>query len=126
MKKAPGTKKRKKDVNAANVTAKAEIVTRDDKRSIQPDASSGLISSVDRDLTMSKTTNKTSSSIRNAATASLTVKVLQEQEERNKRRKIENNTNLEALFLKKAPGQLYAKNTDFMSRGFTIPTKSEK
>ena len=126
LKKAPGTKKRKKDANATYTNPKAETRIGENEGNKQPDASSDRTSVADRELTMSKTTSKSSSSIRNAATASLTVKVLREQEERNKRRKMENNANLETLFLKNAPGQLYAKNSDFMSRGFTIPAKSEK
>ncbi|KAL1638025.1 Replication termination factor 2 [Diplodia intermedia] len=62
--------------------------------------------------------------IKNSATASLTARVLAEQEERNKRRKIENNENLSSLFRKdqNKPG----KNSDFMTRGFNIPAQAKR
>lgn len=69
---------------------------------------------------MSKSTN----GIKNAATASLTANVLREQEERNKRRKMEGNKNLDSLFSTKAAGP--GKNTDFMSRGFAIPAHQKQ
>lgn len=58
--------------------------------------------------------------IKNAATASLTAKVLEEQDERNKRRRIEKNKNLDSLF---SSGRREAKDIDFMNRGFAIPSK---
>ena len=126
LKKAPGTKKRKKNLNATGAITEADNGTEANGGNKRADASSDRISLADRESIMSKPTSKTSASIRNADTASLTVKVLREQEERNKRRRMEKNTNIETLFLKKDPKQLYAESNDFMSRGFTIPTKSEK
>lgn len=59
-------------------------------------------------------------SIQNASTASLTAKVLQEQETRNKKRKADNNLNLESLYAKSTAIKK-GRNNDFMSRGFSIP-----
>lgn len=59
--------------------------------------------------------------IKDAATASLTAKVLAEQEERNKRRKLAGNDNLNSLFTKKRDGTSAGKNVDFMTRGYAIP-----
>ena len=62
--------------------------------------------------------------IKNADTASLTTKVLAEQEDRNKRRKMGANDNVKSLFSsgKAADG----KNVDFMTRGFSIPANVRK
>ena len=62
-----------------------------------------------------------SNGIQNAATASLTAKVLEEQEMRNRKRKAEHNDNIESLYAKDAPDAKKGKNYDFMNRGFSIP-----
>lgn len=61
--------------------------------------------------------------INNASTASLTAKVLQEQEQAKKRR-LEND-NVRSLFSKRDPSKPYQKNSDFMTRGFSMPSKSK-
>ncbi|KAF4546740.1 Replication termination factor 2 [Lasiodiplodia hormozganensis] len=66
----------------------------------------------------------TADGIKNSATASLTARVLAEQEERNKRRKIENNENLSSLFSKDQGNK--GKNSDFMTRGFNIPAQAKR
>ena len=60
--------------------------------------------------------------IKNASTASLTAKVMKEQEEKNKRRKLGMNDNLNSLFSKGSDG---SKPTggDFMTRGFSLPKR---
>ena len=59
--------------------------------------------------------------IKNKDTAALTEKVLKEQEDRNKRRKIAGNENVESLFTK---GEgMEVKKVDFMTRGFSVPQK---
>lgn len=57
--------------------------------------------------------------IKHAATAQLTGRVLEEQEMRNKRRKMELNDNLKTLF--SSAGSKAQKGGDFMTRGFSIP-----
>lgn len=64
--------------------------------------------------------------IKNTATASLTAKVLAEQEERNKRRKMENNDNLKSLFAPKEKKNPMGKNKDFFTRGFDIPAQAKR
>lgn len=64
-------------------------------------------------------TPKGANGIKNAATAVLTAKVLQEEEARQKRRKTGENENLKSLF-SNATTQ-HQRNTDFMTRGFSIP-----
>ena len=61
-----------------------------------------------------------SESLKNADTASLTAKVLAEQKDRNKKRKVGGNDNVRSLFSSK--NNLNGKNVDFMTRGFSIPS----
>jgi hypothetical protein len=93
LKKAPGGKKRKK--NAVDSTEKSETKS------------------------ATKDSEKPAISINNSSTASLTAKVLQEQEERNKKRKIDKNSNLGSLFTKES--DIASKKNDFFTRGFTLP-----
>jgi hypothetical protein len=72
-------------------------------------------------LSRSGTSTPVASGIKNAATASLTAKVLEEQEERNKRRKLGMNDNLKTLFSNKTSA---GKGNDFMTRGFSIPKRT--
>ncbi|KAB8339321.1 hypothetical protein FH972_022254 [Carpinus fangiana] len=58
--------------------------------------------------------------IKDAATASLTARVLAEQDERNKKRKLAGNDNIDSLFTKKNAGDRGGKNVDFMTRGYAI------
>jgi hypothetical protein len=62
-------------------------------------------------------TKSESSGIRNSSTASLTAKVMEEQEQRNKKRK---NDNLASLFTS-GDRSKQAKKNDFFTRGFTVP-----
>ena len=66
-------------------------------------------------------TPRASNGIKNAATASLTARVLEEQQERNKRRKMEGNDNINSLFSTNTGKK--QKDIDFMNRGFAIPSK---
>lgn len=100
LKKAAGSskkrKKREQDVEVAadGTGAKAATPTNDD----QPE-------------------NKR---INNSAAASITAKVLQEQENAKKRRK--DNENVKSLFSTRDPSKPHGKNSDFMTRGFTVPS----
>lgn len=61
--------------------------------------------------------------IKNAATASLTAKVLAEQEEKNKRRRLGLNNNLKSLFSNKSTEPSKNNSGDFMTRGYSVPTR---
>ena len=61
--------------------------------------------------------------IKNAATASLTAKVLADEEEQAKRRKLGTNDNLKSLF---SSGKSTRKDGDFMTRGFSIPAGAKR
>ncbi|KAL8692878.1 MAG: hypothetical protein Q9218_002171 [Villophora microphyllina] len=104
LKKAPGSgKKRKKDK-----ALKEEGATTVLDQTAGPDVSpSEVVPSV------------SSNAIRNEGTASLTAKVLAEQEDRNKRRKVAPNENLKTLF--SSSNGAVEKRSDFMTRGFSIP-----
>ena len=62
--------------------------------------------------------------IKHAATASLTAKVLAEQQEKNKRRKLAENKNLKSLF--SSDNGVPKKDGDFMTRGFSIPAGAKR
>ncbi|KAL8651944.1 MAG: hypothetical protein Q9210_002981 [Variospora velana] len=109
LKKASGSgKKRKKDAfkkeeettNVADVTAGPDLPPKEEA------------------------TVPSSKAIRNEGTASLTAKVLAEQDDRNKRRKVAQNQNLKTLF--SSSNAMAGKQKDFMTRGFTIPTDAKR
>lgn len=71
-----------------------------------------------------KPSSKIESKIKNQDTAILTAKVLAEQEERNKRRKMGANNNVKSLFSNK--NGMDEKHIDFMTRGYTIPANAKR
>lgn len=118
LKKAPGSKKRKKH-------AATEIST---------DAPSGSTEKADpasapNPNSESKSRSNTGTptpgnGIKNASTASLAARVLEEENEKKKRRKMMGrNHNIDSLFTKKEDGK---KSADFMTRGFSIPTAARR
>ncbi|OJI87614.1 hypothetical protein ASPTUDRAFT_137117 [Aspergillus tubingensis CBS 134.48] len=116
LKKAPGSKKRKK--NAANGDA-----TDAGKKSKPAEKSSSATAS--RSNTSTPTPGG-SSGIKNAATALLTQRVLEEENEKKKRRKmLGTSDNISSLFTKESK-DAHAKNTDFMTRGFSLPAAARK
>lgn len=68
--------------------------------------------------------SKPESIIKNQDTAVLTSKVLVEQAERNKRRKLGANDNVKSLFSNK--NGMDEKHLDFMTRGFSIPANAKR
>ncbi|TVY57963.1 Replication termination factor 2 [Lachnellula cervina] len=122
LKKAPGSKKRKKNAEAeagekksvANGGAALDGLSEKTKARLV-EKSSGVSQS------RSGTSTPVANGIKNAATASLTAKVLEEQEERNKRRKLGQNENLKGLFSSGGYSAQAQKSGDFMTRGFSLP-----
>jgi Rtf2 RING-finger len=98
LKKAPGSKKRKK--NADTEAGTNENGTK---------------------VTDKSTKVATTAAIKNSSTASLTAKVLEEQEEHNKKRKLQKNENLNSLFSSGDQKPSLSKSSDYMTRGFSIP-----
>ena len=123
LKKAPGSKKRKKHADADAAPA--------DEQSAGPKGKAeGLVEKVKSQAAengaqtpRSNSGTSTPSGIKNAATASLTSRVLEEQEERNKRRKLGLNDNLKGLFSSTGYNAHGQKGGDFMTRGFSLPKK---
>ena len=103
LKKAPGAGKKRKKAAAVEEATVAE-------GPVEPN-------------TQSKS-EKPESNIKNADTASLTAKVLAEQEMRNKRRKLGANENVKSLFSNK--NGMDEKHADFMTRGFSIPANAKR
>jgi hypothetical protein len=113
LKKAPGSKKRKKHAAGNATDAPKTTDATDSEASKQPaDPKS-------RSNTSTPVPNNTpSNGIKNAATSSLTARVLAEENEKKKRRKMmRENENINSLFSKKDGA---AKGGDFMTRGFSI------
>lgn len=137
LKKAPGSKKRKKatedstqlDNKVSQVNGSANKVangtetgvSKEELNSEKPKAK--LLNNV-APSSRSGTSTPVSSGIKNAATASLTAKVLEEQEERNKRRKLGLNDNLKTLFSNTGYSAQAHKGGDFMTRGYSLPKKN--
>ena len=65
-----------------------------------------------------------STGIKNASTASLTAKVMEEQA-RAKKRKMEND-NVRSLFSSRDQSKPIGKSSDFMTRGYSVPTGSKR
>ncbi|KAI8936887.1 hypothetical protein NX059_006123 [Plenodomus lindquistii] len=115
LKKAPGSKKRKKnaekEVNGETIAGSTTATT----TSTKPASS-------DEDKKAEKK-NMSDNGIKNASTASLTRKVLAEQEQLNKRRKLAQNDNVNSLFNKSDSRPNVANSADYMTRGFSIGKK---
>ena len=120
LKKAPGSKKRKKNAEEVPVEGKVASINGVSKDALTENTkSNGAIQS-----SKNGTSVPASSGIKNAATASLTAKVLEEQDERNKRRKLGLNDNLKTLFSSAGYSAQTHKGGDFMTRGYSIPKKN--
>lgn len=112
LKKAPGSKKRKKHASAEG--ADGPSTTPVAPESVKQESDSKSKSNTSTPVP----TNSSSNGIKNAATSSLTARVLAEENEKQKRRKlIGRNENVDSLFTKKDEA---SKNRDFMTRGFSF------
>ncbi|KAJ5358744.1 uncharacterized protein N7496_011157 [Penicillium cataractarum] len=104
LKKAPGSKKRKKHAESSTDA---------------PNSTAAVATS-----TSASKSNGAGNGIKNSATASLTARVLNEENEKKKKRKMMgHNENLDSLFTKdKKDGA----KRDFMTRGFSIPASARR
>ncbi|KAI4283617.1 MAG: hypothetical protein L6R38_002037 [Xanthoria sp. 2 TBL-2021] len=109
LKKAPGSSKKRKQAQPNKKTEAADKVDEVAGPSL-PSKEPRLETSSD--------------AIRNEDTAALTAKVLAEQEDRNKRRKMAPNENLKGLF--SSSNGMAGKQSDFMTRGFSIPSEAKR
>jgi hypothetical protein len=127
LKKAPGSKKRKKNAESDATTEEKSATNNGEpapeglsEKTKARLAENGIGAAQSR----SGTSTPVSSGIKNAATASLTARVLDEQEERNKRRKLGLNDNLKSLFSNTGYSAQAQKGGDFMTRGYSLPKTS--
>lgn len=109
LKKVPGSKKSKKRKEHAKIENGENGEKIENKQKPKDASRSG--------------TATPAGGIKNASTASLTAKVLKEQEEKNKRRKLSMNDNLSSLFSKANDGSKSSEG-DFMTRGYSLPKKA--
>ena len=109
LKRIPGTVKKRKN---KNITSNIK------------DSNSPIHISTARSTPPVHGTSTPNGSIKNAGTASLTAKVLAEEQDRSKRRKLGTNENIKSLFSSGNDGP--KKNGDFMNRGFSIPAGARR
>jgi Rtf2 RING-finger len=128
LKKVNGSsKKRKPNRIAAEVEASLEAPPQIQEPTKAPTNRSQTSTPIPRSSTPQSGTStpKPSNGIKNAATANLTAKVLEEENDRKKRR-LQNgeNENLKSLFTRKDEKNKF-RNGDFMTRGFSIPANAK-
>lgn len=114
LKKAPGSKKRKKNAEPTDTTSST-------KDAPDPGVSKSSSDVSKRGNTSTPVADQAQDTgIKNAATSSLTARVLAEQNERTKRRKMGQNEAIKSLFSKKDGATEGTKRNDFMTRGFSL------
>ena len=114
LKKAPGSKKRKKN---------ADAVTNGDTAETTKTSTSEEDKKKEKEKKKPNVQAENGNGIKNASTAYLTKRVLEEQQERNKRRKMEQNDNVKSLFSKGSGKAAVGNSADYMTRGFSIGKK---
>ena len=116
LKKAPGSKKRKKNAEKETDGTTTGQTTNGKNHSSEEDKTKGKEKK-------EKKAAAANNGIKNASTAFITKKVLEEQEERNKRRKLEQNDNVKSLFSQRSDAPSVGNSADYMTRGFSIGNK---
>lgn len=125
LKKAPGGKKRKKQHAEVDIPVEGQTTTQGTDEPISEKPRNKLVESGQKAASSrSGTSTPISSGIKNAATASLTAKVLDEQEALNKRRKLGLNNNLKSIFSNAGYSAQAQKSGDFMTRGYSLPKQA--
>ena len=92
--------------------------------SAAPAISGGVQKNLNTKIQAQRTSAAPQDSIRNESTAALTAKVLAEEKDRVKKRKLDTNDNLKSLFSSK--NGTAEKRADFMTRGFSIPASTKR
>ncbi|KAA8642131.1 hypothetical protein EYZ11_008966 [Aspergillus tanneri] len=123
LKKAPGSKKRKKHGNGDSAEPAA---TAEGSNGTSLCRAQKEYSTVTRRSSTSTPTPGSSNGIKHAATAMLTARVLEEENAKKRRRKLMGlNENLDSLFTKDSRDGT-KDNTDFMTRGYSLPAAGRK
>lgn len=125
LKKAQKDKKRKKRADADDDEEAPALVpvikTSTNEDPTPPSAPKSASASA---TTQAEKHGYANSNIKNASTASLTTRVMQEQEV-SKRRRMDNE-NLKSLFTSRDPKKPSGRSSDFMTRGFDIPAGAKR
>lgn len=121
LKKAAGSKKRK----AKEAAAERENGAVDGKEGAIRDFKASTKSDLERTTSSKLSSNGGSAGIKNAATASLNARVLEELETKKKRRLLNENDNIQSLFSQSNSADKKHKDGDFMRRGFQIPANAK-
>lgn len=117
LKKSSGSKKRKAN-GESKTEGLSQAISESQDKTLNGEAKLISQSGTPRSGT---STPKISNGLKNAATANLTARVLEEEEARNKRRR--ENENINSLFTKKSDSRS-SRDGDFMTRGFSIPANA--
>jgi hypothetical protein len=120
LKKAPGSKKKRKHADKEANGEATENGTTTKPSSSDEDKKASAQEKKDK---KEKDTAAASIGIKNSATASLTRKVMEEQEARNKKRKLAQNDTVNSLFNKSESKPSAGNSADYMTRGFSIGKK---
>ncbi|PGH33927.1 hypothetical protein GX50_03248 [[Emmonsia] crescens] len=127
LKKAPGSnKKRKKNGNSAESTAPLAADSEAVPLNLEAATTTAKSQSAPNSRPDSRTSTPVPSGIKNAATARLTARVLEEERERNKRRKMMgDNETIRSLFSSDSTRKR-GRDGDFMTRGYSIPAAAKR
>ncbi|KAK3679498.1 Replication termination factor 2 [Recurvomyces mirabilis] len=117
LKKASGGNKKRKKKDEV-------VVVVNDGRKVQQDMQQELVQDKTSTAGNDAPAKDSHKSINNASTASLTAKVLDEQE-RTKKRKLENQ-NVRSLFSTRDQAKPSGKSSDFMTRGYSLPVSDKR
>ncbi|KAF2028008.1 hypothetical protein EK21DRAFT_102098 [Setomelanomma holmii] len=124
LKKAPGSKKRRKGTDKDETSGDAvDNGTKHSDEDKKKSSDEEKAKKEKKDKPAPVATTGTSNGIKNASTASIAQKVMKEQEERNKRRKLQENDNVKSLFRKSEDKPDLKRSADYMTRGFSIGRK---
>ncbi|OJD12768.1 hypothetical protein AJ78_06685 [Emergomyces pasteurianus Ep9510] len=127
LKKAPGSnKKRKKNENTAESTTPLATDSESAPSNLESATATAKAQSAPNSRPESRTATPVPLGIKNAATARLTARVLEEERERNKRRKMMgDNETIRSLFSSDSTRDR-GRDGDFMTRGYSIPAGAKR
>ncbi|OAX81269.1 hypothetical protein ACJ72_04387 [Emergomyces africanus] len=127
LKKAPGSnKKRKKNENSTETAAPLGTDSEAATSALESSTATAKTQFAPNSRPDSRNTTPVPQGIKNAATARLTARVLEEERERNKRRKMMgDNETIRSLFSSDSTRER-GKDGDFMTRGYSIPAAAKR
>jgi hypothetical protein len=120
LKKAPGSGKKRKHITVSNTT---QETIASEKEKLE---SNGTPQDTGKSKAKMSVGASPAQGIKDTATAALTAKVLAEEREQRKRRRLGMNENLKSLYAADTNSKGLNKTGDFMTRGYTIPTDAKR